>query len=78
MNSIILNEAMWTGLLMRKYMELIDLVLKFYFYYKQTRDLTIFVQDLERILNVHRNDIDLPINHNKINLGMDYLDYLDH
>lgn len=55
---------------MRKYNEVINLVVKFYFYYEETRGLHDFVTKMKDIVDVHKNDIDKPTNHRKISFGM--------
>lgn len=66
---VLLDESMWEGLLVRKYMEVINLVVKFFFYYEETRGLHTFVLKMKDITAVHKHDVDLPRNHKKINFG---------
>lgn len=63
------NEERWKCLLVKKYLEVFDLVAKFYFYYWGDRDLETFVRKTGASFEkLPRGTLETPLQHNKVSV----------
>lgn len=61
---VLLSPERWDCLLSRRYLDIFDLVAKFYFYYHGDRDLVPFVDSMKTAFSV--NQLDTPQDHTKL------------
>lgn len=63
------TEERWKCLLVKKYLEVFDLVAKFYFYYWGDRDLETFVRKTSTSFgNLARGTLEMPLEHHKVSV----------